>query len=177
MIEKNRLYILDLDHCLIYASFQELAGAELKSKRKWHYLYHRPGLEAFLSFVQKTGDVMFYTSSKKDYASWVVSTFELTVPYTIYSRKYCRKKYTDYGEIYFKSLSRLPISKKYTNIIVLDDRTDLWDEYGVQLNDIKPYHGELADKELHRWKISQIKKQPKLTSLEEILSIRKGNSN
>lgn len=173
----SKLYILDLDHCLIYASFQKLAAAELKSKRKWHYLYHRPGLESFLSFVQKTGDIVFYTSSKKDYASWVVSTFKLTVPYTIYSRKYCRKKYTDYGEIYFKSLSRLPISKKYTNIIVLDDRTDLWDENGVQLNDIKPFHGESVDKELQRWQTSQLKKQPKLTGVEEILSNRKGNSN
>lgn len=163
----SKLYILDLDHCLIYASFQELEGAELISKRKWHFLYHRPGLESFLSFVQKTGDIVFYTSSKKDYASWVVSTFKLTVPFTIYSRKYCRKKYTDYGEIYYKSVSRLPISKKYTNIIVLDDRTDLWDENGVQLNDIKPYHGELVDKELHRWKISQIKEQPKLQSLRK----------
>ena len=177
MKEKTRLYILDLDHCLIYAAFQELAGAELKSKRKWHYLYHRPGLESFLSYVQKTGDIVFYTSSKKDYASWVVSTFKLTVPHTIYSRKYCSKKCTDYGELFFKSLSRLPILKEYSEIIVLDDRTDLWDENGVQLNDINPYHGELVDKALHLWKISQIKKQPKLTSLEEILSNRKGKSN
>ena len=165
----SKLYILDLDHCLIYASFQELAGAEFNSKRKWHYLYHRPGLKSFLSFVQKTGDIVFYTSSKKDYASWVVSTFELTVPYTIYSRKYCRKKYTDYGETYFKSLSRLPIVKKYSKIIVLDDRTDLWDEIGVELNDIKPFHGESEDKELQSIQISQMKKQPKLPSIEELL--------
>lgn len=177
MKEKSRLYILDLDNCLIYSSFQELAGADLKSKRKWHYLYHRPGLESFLSFVQKTGNIVFYTSSKKDYASWVVSTFKLTVPYTIYSRKYCIKKFNDYGEIYYKSLSRLPISKKYTNIIVLDDRTDLWDENGVQLNDIKPFHGESVDKELQRWQTNLLKKQPILTSLEEILSNRKGNFN
>ena len=163
MTEKNRLYILDLDHCLIYASFQELVGTEFNSKRKWHYLYHRPGLESFLSYVQKTGDIVFYTSSKKDYASWVVGTFQLSVPYTIYSRKYCRKKYTDYGEIYFKSLSRLPILKEYAEIIVLDDRTDLWDDKGVQLNDIIPFHGELVDKELQRWQISQVKKQPKIS--------------
>ncbi len=177
MKENARLYILDLDHCLIYTSFQELPEAKLISKRKWHYLYHRPDLELFLSFVQKTGDIVFYTSSKKDYASWVVSTFQLTVPYTIYSRKYCRKKYTDYGEIYFKSLGRLSIMKEYTEILVLDDRTDLWDNNGVELNDIKPYHGESTDTELQNWQIRQIKKQPKLTSLEEILSNSKGKSN
>ena len=165
MKEKTRLYILDLDHCLIYASFKELDGNQFISKRKWHYLYHRPDLKSILSFIQKTGDIIFYTSSKKDYASWVISTFELTVPYTIYSRKYCKKKYTDFGEIYFKSISRLPITKKYTEKIVLDDRTDLWDEIDVELNYIKPFHGESDDKELQNWQISQIKKQPKIKSL------------
>lgn len=173
MKEKTKLYILDLDHCLIYASFKKLEDGQCIGKRKWHYLYHRPGLELFLTYIQKTGDILFYTSSKKDYASWVISTFQLKVPYTIYSRKYCRKKYTDYGEIYFKSLNRLPIYKKYAEIIVLDDRTDLWDENGVELNDIKPFHGESTDKELQHWHISQIKKLPKLTSLEELLGCHK----
>lgn len=177
MKENARLYILDLDHCLIYSSFQELAEVKLNSKKKWHYLYHRPGLELFLSYIQKTGDIVFYTSSKKDYASWVVSTFNLTVPYTIYSRKYCRKKYTDYGEIYFKSLGRLPILNEYAEIIVLDDRTDLWEHHGVELNDIKPFHGESTDTELQNWQIRQIKMQPKLKSLEEILRNRESNSN
>jgi TFIIF-interacting CTD phosphatase-like protein len=162
MKEKAILYILDLDHCLIYASFQALPEAKLNSKRKWHYLYHRPGLELFLSYVQKTGDIVFYTSSKKDYASWVVSTFKLTVPYTIYSRKYCRKKYTDYGEIYFKSLTNIDMKKKYSKIIVLDDRTDLWDDKGVELNDIKPFFGEENDSELQKWIVRSLKLQPKI---------------
>lgn len=160
----SKLYILDLDHCLIYTTYQELPGHNLISKRKWHYLYHRPGLKMFLSFVQKTGDILFYTSSKKDYATWVVRTFDLTVPFEIYSRKYCRKKFTNYGEIYFKSFSHLPKTKKYSKIIVLDDRTDLWDENCVELNPINPWHGELHDTELISFITSDIKKNfPKLS--------------
>jgi hypothetical protein len=92
----------------------------------------------------------------------VVSTFKLTVPYTIYSRKYCRKKYTDYGEIYFKSLTNIDMKKKYSKIIVLDDRTDLWDDKGVELNDIKPFFGEENDSELQKWIVRSLKLQPKI---------------
>ena len=158
----NRLYILDLDHCLIYASYQELPDLELISKRKWHYLYHRPNVLDILKYVQKTGDLVFYTSSKMDYAKWVVNSFQLNNQSTIYSRKFCKKKNTEYGEIYLKSVVNLPIIKFYKEIIVLDDRTDLWSDEGAELNDIKPWMGEVSDNELHQWMIHRLKKQPKL---------------
>jgi len=156
------LYILDLDNCLIYSSYTELLGMECISKRKWHYLYHRPGLMDFLKFVQRTGDVVFYTSSKMDYAKWVVNSFKLTKESKIFSRKFCRKKYTQYGELYFKSLTSLGLEKEYSKIIVLDDRTDLWDDNGVELNDIKPFLGEANDKELQKWMIKRLKLQPRI---------------
>lgn len=162
MKEKTRLYILDLDHCLIYSSFKELDGNQFISKRKWHYLYHRPGLSEFLRFVQSSGDVVFYTSSKMDYAKWIIKSFNLTKESKIFSRKYCLKKHTEYGEIYFKSLPRLDLKKAYLKIIVLDDRTDLWDEKGVELNDIEPFLGEANDNELQKWMIKRLKLQPKI---------------
>ena len=156
------LYILDLDNCLIFSSYNKLEGLECISKRKWHYLYHRPGLAEFLRYVQKSGDIVFYTSSKMDYAKWIVKSFNLTKESNVFSRKYCRKKYTEYGEIYFKSLSRIALKKDYSKIIVLDDRTDLWDDNGVELNDIKPFLGEANDKELQKWMIKRLKLQPKI---------------
>jgi TFIIF-interacting CTD phosphatase-like protein len=156
------LFILDLDNCLIFTSYSEIQGIQYNSKRKWHYLYHRPGLNDFLKYVQKTGEIAFYTSSKMDYAKWIVSTFNLNKSYRIFSRKYCRKKCTDYGEIYFKSLANLDLQKEYTKIVVLDDRTDLWDETGVELNDINPFFGELNDSELEKWFIKRLKLQPKI---------------
>ena len=97
-----------------------------------------------------------------DYAKWVVNSFQLTNQTTIYSRKFCKKKNTEYGEIYLKSFVNLPKVKFYKEIIVLDDRTDLWSNEGVELNDIKPWMGEVFDNELHQWMIQRLKKQPKL---------------
>ena len=65
-MKNNRLYILDLDHCLIYASYQELPDLELISKRKWHYLYHRPNVKDILKYVQKTGDLVFFKIKTRD---------------------------------------------------------------------------------------------------------------
>jgi hypothetical protein len=97
-----------------------------------------------------------------DYAKWIVKTFNLKKESKVFSRKYCRKKYTEYGEIYFKSLSRIELKKEYSKIIVLDDRTDLWEDNGVELNDIKPFLGEANDKELQKWMIKRLKLQPRI---------------
>jgi TFIIF-interacting CTD phosphatase-like protein len=157
-----RLYILDLDNCLIFSSYSEIEGLTYVSKRKWHFLYHRPGLIQFLKFIQKTGEIVFYTSSKMEYARWVVSTFELTKEYQIFSRKHCKKKETNYGDVYYKSISLITIKCTYNKIIVLDDRTDLWDEEGVELCDIKPFLGEGEDRELQSWLIRRLKNQSRI---------------
>ena len=162
-----KLYILDLDNCLIYTSYQEIEGLNLISKRKWHYLYHRPELLEFLKFAQKTADIAFYTSSKSDYAKWIVSSFNLEKQHLLFSRKYCKKRRTNYGDIYYKSIGFLPIKKKYKKIIVLDDRIDLWDDKGVELHDIEPYMGDFFDTELQTelqdWLIKLLKKQPRIS--------------
>ncbi len=156
------LYILDLDNCLIYSSYSKINELDLVAQRKWHYLYHRPGLSNFLNYIQKTGEIVFYTSSKKEYAKWVVNTFKLEKEHLIFSRKFCKKKFTKDGEIYYKSIFQIPISREYEKIIVLDDRTDLWDEKGVELHDIKPYMGEIIDDELQCWLLKKLKLQPRI---------------
>ena len=156
------LYILDLDNCLIYSSYSQIDGMISNSKRKWHYLYHRPFLMEFLKYIQKSGEIVFYTSSKKDYAHWVVSTFQLKSDYKIFSRKFCTKKSTDFGEIYYKSIRNIKIEKEYDKIVVLDDRSDLWDETGIELHDIKPFMGEGDDHELQNWVIKRLKSRPKI---------------
>ena len=155
-------YILDLDHCLIYASYSELPELELISKQGYHYLYHRPDALVFLKFLIKSKhDLIFYTSSKKEYAHWVVKSFGLEKTYPIYSRFYTRKKTTDYGEIYLKSLSKIKTSSK-SLIPVLDDRPDLWDESGVALIPIDPWHGEKDDQSLRQIMIKTLKKQDRI---------------
>lgn len=147
----KQLLILDLDHCLIYCAYSELKGQPLVAHKGWHYLYHRPHLKAFLQRVQQNHDLIFYTSSKKDYATWVVNSFELDQKYPIFSRQHTRKKTDDFGERYYKSIHFLKIEpKNYGNITVLDDRPDLWldGENSVTYADIDPWMGEAQDVQL-----------------------------
>lgn len=60
MGEKNRLYILDLDNCLIFSSYNLINGLLLIPKREYHFLYHRPHLIFFLNYVFKTGDLSIF---------------------------------------------------------------------------------------------------------------------
>ena len=155
-------FILDLDHCLIFASYSELKDHELIDKRDYHFLYHRPHLKSFLKFLVKSKyDLIFYTSSKKKYAQWVVKSFELEKNYPIFSRFYTSKKSTQFGEHYIKSLEKINLQSKKP-IPVLDDRPDLWIEDGVNLIPIEPWHGESDDKALLNYMLTTLKKQPKI---------------
>jgi TFIIF-interacting CTD phosphatase-like protein len=160
----RRLYILDLDNCLIFSSYVELNGLDLISKRKYHYLYHRPDLMFFLSYLTKTGDILFYTSSKKDYAKWVVDSFKLKVDYQIFSRRFCKKRFTEFGEIYYKSIDFISLKKRYKKIIVIDDRIDLWlNNDSIEFFDISPFMGEKDDQILKLWILNRLKKQQKIS--------------
>ncbi len=87
-------------------------------------------------------------------------------PYPIYSRFYTRKKTTDYGEVHLKSLSKIKTSSK-SLIPVLDDRPDLWDESGVELIPIDPWHGEKDDQSLRQIMIKALKKQDRIQELTQ----------
>ena len=163
MVKKNKLYIIDLDNCLIFSSYNLINGLPLITKRKYHFLYHRPHLTFFLNYVFKTGEVIFYTSSKMDYAKWVVNSFKLNSDYQLFSRKYCRKKYTEYGELYYKSIDFISLESTYDNIIVIDDRIDFWkDNDKIEFFDIPPFMGEKEDDVLKSWVLNRLKNQPKI---------------
>lgn len=152
-------FILDLDHCLIYTSFSELSNVDLISQKGYYYLYHRPDLNIFLKFlIKKKYDLVFYTSSKKEYARWVVKSFNLEKDYPIYTRYYTDRKRTNYGDIYKKSLDKINISSR-RKIPVLDDRTDLWDENGVSLISIEPWYGDVNDRSLSSIMIKSLKER------------------
>jgi len=146
--------VLDLDHCLIYASYSELEGLPLIGKRGYLHLYHRPGLDQFLTFLakMKNWDIVFYTSSKASYARWVIKSMSVPFEYQLFSRSNTKKKYTEIGEVYLKSLAKIEMKVENSDrrTIVLDDRPDLWDETGVELVSIDPWHGELSDTELEQ---------------------------
>jgi hypothetical protein len=98
-----------------------------------------------------------------DYAKWVVNSFKLNSDYQLFSRKYCRKKYTEYGELYYKSIDFISLKSTYDNIIVIDDRIDFWkDNDKIEFFDIPPFMGEKEDDVLKSWVLNRLKKQPKI---------------
>ena len=149
-MSNESLYILDLDNCLIYSSFQELKGQSLVSKRKYHFLYHRPFLKEFLKYITQHNDIVFYTSSKVDYARWVVSSFGLEKEPVIFSRKYTKRKQNQFGETYYKSIDFIHLNKTYTSIKILDDRSDFWLDSDVIYLEISPWMGDFQDRELEK---------------------------
>jgi len=141
--------ILDLDHCLIFSSYSEIENLKCQGKMKYLFLYHRPGLSDFIKRIEKIRnlELVFYTSAKSEYAKWVVNTIDPKIDYRLFTRSSTSKKFTEYGELYYKALSKLPLHQDIRTV-VLDDRTDLWDSTGVHLIDIEPWHGEVLDQSL-----------------------------
>lgn len=149
--------VLDIDHCLIFTSYSEIPELELISRNGYHYLYHRPHLKTFLNWlIKKKYDLIFYTSAKIEYAEWIIESFELDKKYPLFARYYTKKKTTDYGEVYLKSLDSINLTQK-EKVTVLDDRPDLWDERGVEFLHIDPWHGEVDDTALFRIITTDIK--------------------
>lgn len=74
-------------------------------------------------------------------------SFKLEKEYPVYSRSYCIKDETEYGERYWKSL-RLIGFENMEGVKVLDDRPEMWDDAGIEMIEIKPWHGESFDREL-----------------------------
>ena len=141
--------ILDIDHCLIYASFKELQGIELVSRRDFFYLYHRPNLKSFLKCITDQNlNIIFYTSAKKEYAKWIVGTFNLKIPYKLFSRKNTKIKSSEYGDRYLKSIDYLNLNLEPTKTMILDDSPQHWIVTDETLLDIDPWHGEADDNQL-----------------------------
>ncbi len=155
-----KTFILDIDQCLVFASYTQLSELELISKRGYHYLYFRPHLLEFLSYLQKSKyKIIFYTSGKSEYAKWIVSHFNMSCEYLLFTRKFTKRKQTLYGDLFYKSSRNLPIERA-KRTYVLDDRIDLWVDNGENFLDISPWNGELNDNELIRIMIKLLKTQP-----------------
>jgi hypothetical protein len=98
-----------------------------------------------------------------DYAKWVVNSFKLNSDYQLFSRKYCRKKYTNFGEVYYKSIDFIDTDRKYEKIIVIDDRIDFWiGNDNIEFFDIPPFMGEKEDDILKLWVLNRLKNQEKI---------------
>ena len=152
--------ILDIDHTLVFASYTILPNHPLVEKKGYHYLYFRPFLQAFLDAIQKFDyQLVFYTSGKSNYVKWIVKHFKMIKPYMLFTRSYTKTRYTDFGIDYLKSAHKIHLPFNTKEVIVLDDRSDLWEDNGEIFIDISPWYGEVGDTALKEVLIQFRKRQ------------------
>lgn len=141
----KNLFLLDLDHTLIYGSYAPSEAAEfLFQYSPFLKVYERPFARDLIKTIQTRGDIIVFTTAKKDYAEGICEKLQIN-PLKILSRSHCEKK----GSGFIKKL-RKTWSNKYSQILIIDDSPQVWETNNSQVEFIVPkeFRGEKDDKEL-----------------------------
>jgi TFIIF-interacting CTD phosphatase-like protein len=164
---KNKLLILDLDETLIHASATRLdrshriCFAESPDFLVYdYYIYKRPDLDRFIATCLEWFDVAVWTSSGSEYAAKIVSAI-FPNPQSlkfIWTRDRCsilsNCNYDLIDGHYPQYYSRKPLWKvkrrgyKIESIIAIDDTPKKWEQSYGNLIMVKPFQGDLFDREL-----------------------------
>jgi TFIIF-interacting CTD phosphatase-like protein len=121
MGNERTLIILDLDHTLVYGSYEPLESALLLFEYSAYLrVYERPFAREFIKHCQSLGDVVVYTSARKDYAVKICETLDIR-PVELLTRKDCRFKIG----MYYKSVKKKWLNL-YVRIIIVDDSPNAW---------------------------------------------------
>jgi len=148
----SKLLILDLDETLIYAADEALERPPDFTTTDY-VVYKRPGLDEFLEFCSNHFRVAVWTSAGTSYAEQVVShIFSISYPLDfVWAYPRCTRRYD--GEMmetyYIKNLSKLKRQGyKLEQVLMIDDTPrKLESSYGNLIR-IKPWDGNLSDREL-----------------------------
>lgn len=115
------LYILDLDHTLIYGSYAPRESAKVLFKyNKYLTVYERPYARELVKLVQKLGDVIVYTTAKADYARKICQTLGIR-PLELLTRRNCLRRNGEY-----KKRVLLEWESTWDNVIIIDDSPNVW---------------------------------------------------
>ena len=143
-MKKKRLFVLDLDHTLIYGSYAPSESAKLLFQyNEYLKVYERPYARELIELVQSKGDVIVFTTAKRDYAERTIQELGIRA-ITLYARDECKETISGYKK-------KLPskYSEQYDSIRIIDDDPGVWMENDV-LEFLKPseFLGDLLDKGL-----------------------------
>ena len=118
---KKHLFILDLDHTLIYGSFAEKESADLLFQyHKYLTVYERPLARELLEICKKKGDVIVYTTALRRYAKLIC--ISLGIEYIeLLSRKNCLLINGKHQKEVKQNWLDL-----YDQIIIIDDSPNVW---------------------------------------------------
>ncbi|WP_292466499.1 HAD family hydrolase [Methanolobus sp.] len=153
----DKLLILDLDETLIHSRATRLAYQH-DFQCSDYYVYKRPYLDEFLSFIASSFEIAIWTSANSEYAKCIISNiFPANYPITfIWSRERCTPLYFHPSEsidmdshIYIKDLKKIK-NRGYdlTRVLVIDDSPkQLQRSYG-NLVPVNPFLGDRDDDDL-----------------------------
>lgn len=141
----KKLFLLDLDHTLIFGSYAETETANKLFKfNSYLSVYGRPLAKDLVILCQEKGDIVIYTTALKTYAKKISKSLKI-YPLEILSRKDCIK----INEHYSKSI-KAEWMVTYDEIIVIDDSPNVWKNCSDSIVFLVPseFRGDSADLEL-----------------------------
>jgi TFIIF-interacting CTD phosphatase-like protein len=145
---QKQLFLLDLDHTLIYGSYAQSETAQfLFQHNEFLSVYERPYSRELVNNCRKLGDIIIYTTSLKKYAH-SISQYLNIQPVQILSRKQC----PSINNIWRKVV-REKWLKAYENITIIDDSPNFWmNADHSKINFIVPseFRGDKNDNELQK---------------------------
>lgn len=142
----RKLFILDLDNTLIYASQRSHQCGNIL----FHYsssltIFRRPYAEQFIGKCQSAGDVVVFSTAVKDYAEKVCRHLDIK-PVALFTREDCFIS----GGVYQKYVPH-DYFEKYDAITIFDDNPEMWDKKSresCKVISVPPFYGEEDDVEL-----------------------------
>lgn len=144
-MNSSTLFLVDLDHTLIYGSFASSETADLLFEYSQYLkVYERPHARALIRALQEKGDIIVYTTAKEDYAELICKHLSINQK-KLLSRKNCSSQ----GERYFKEVKK-KWSELYPKIVIVDDSPQVWITSDVEVNWLVPkeFRGNKEDSEL-----------------------------
>ena len=137
-----RLFILDLDHTLIYGSYAEKESAELLFQHNpFLKVYKRPMAEELIRICQSKGDIIVYTTALRKYAKTICDKLAIS-PIALLSRKNCKIIHGKH-----KKAVKPDWVANYQDIIIIDDSPNVWLSDADNLTFLVPveFRGQAAD--------------------------------
>lgn len=132
-IKKKLILILDLDQTVLHTSLTQMnCDFEFKLSTWIFYVKLRPHLKSFLQKVSRLFEIHVYTMGTREYASSICAILD---PQGKYFGDRIVSRSENFNELK-KSIDRITCIKK--NVVILDDRADVWD-YCENLVLIKPF--------------------------------------
>ena len=138
----KQLFILDLDHTVIYGSFAESESAMLLFRyHQYLTVYERPLARELIKLCQEKGTVIVYTTALRRYAKMICNSLDIN-PMELLSRKNCL---TQDGK--HKKQIKAEWLENYDKIVIIDDSPNVWLTENEKIEFLVPdeFRGKLED--------------------------------